>query len=139
MTQDDPNPPERRAFTSRSGRTLHFSVLGFGSAPLGNLYRAISNEQALQTLREAWAQEIRYFDTAPLYGFGIAETRVGSFLREMPRDDFLDVVCNVYPPYINCAVLPHKTTYSSHIISVVAVLIPPKTVNVGVEDIVYAW
>jgi len=89
MTQKDPNPPARRLFTSRSGRTLAFSVLGFGSAPLGNLYRAISNEQALQTLREAWTQEIRYFDTAPLYGFGIAETRVGSFLREMPRDDFV--------------------------------------------------
>ncbi len=89
MTQTDPNPPARRPFTGRSGRTLDFSVLGFGSAPLGNLYRAIGNEQALQTLQEAWKQGIRYFDTAPLYGFGVAETRVGSFLREMPRDDFV--------------------------------------------------
>jgi D-threo-aldose 1-dehydrogenase len=81
--------PVRRRFTSRSGRALDFSVLGFGSAPLGNLYRAIGNEQALQTLQEAWACGIRTFDTAPLYGFGIAETRVGSFLREMPRDEFV--------------------------------------------------
>lgn len=81
--------PARRLFTSRSGRALDFTAIGFGSAPLGNLYRAISNEQALQTLQEAWAQQIRYYDTAPLYGFGLAETRVGAFLREQPRDDYL--------------------------------------------------
>jgi D-threo-aldose 1-dehydrogenase len=82
-------PPARRPFTARAGRRLDFSVLGFGTAPLGNLYRALSNAQALQTLQEAWAQGIRYFDTAPLYGFGIAETRLGAFLREMPRDDYV--------------------------------------------------
>jgi D-threo-aldose 1-dehydrogenase len=79
----------QRAFTSRSGRRLDFSSLGFGTAPLGNLYRAISNEQALQTLQEAWAQGVRHFDTAPLYGFGVAETRLGAFLREQPRDAYL--------------------------------------------------
>ena len=82
-------PLARRPFTSRSGRTLDFTAIGFGSAPLGNLYRAISNEQALQTLQEAWARQIRYFDTAPLYGLGMAETRMGAFLREMPRDDYI--------------------------------------------------
>jgi D-threo-aldose 1-dehydrogenase len=89
MARTDPNPPARRLFTSRSGRKIDFTVVGFGSAPLGNLYRAISNEQALQTLQAAWAHGMRYFDTAPLYGLGIAETRVGSFLREMPRDEFV--------------------------------------------------
>ena len=89
MSHPNPNLPAPRTFTSRSGRVLQFSALGFGSAPLGNLYRAISNEQALQTLQAAWASGIRYFDTAPLYGLGMAETRVGSFLREMPRDDFV--------------------------------------------------
>ena len=78
-----------RSHTSRSGRVLQFTALGFGCAPLGNLYRPISNAQALRTLEEAWAQGLRYFDTAPLYGFGIAETRVGSFLREQPREDYL--------------------------------------------------
>jgi D-threo-aldose 1-dehydrogenase len=78
-----------RQFKSRSGKVLDFTALGFGSAPLGNLYKSIDNEQALQTLREAWAQGIRYFDTAPLYGLGIAETRVGAFLREKPRDEFV--------------------------------------------------
>jgi len=81
--------PARKPFTTRSGHRLDFTAIGFGSAPLGNLYRAISNEQALQTLQEAWAQQIRYFDTAPLYGLGLAETRIGGFLRELPRDDYI--------------------------------------------------
>ncbi len=68
---------------------LEFTAIGFGSAPLGNLYRAISNEQALATLQEAWAQQIRYFDTSPLYGLGMAETRIGAFLREKSRDEFI--------------------------------------------------
>lgn len=89
MTHATSNDSGRRLFKSRSGATLNFTSLGFGSAPLGNLYRSICNEQSLQTLQAAWAQKIRYFDTAPLYGFGIAETRVGSFLREMPRSDYL--------------------------------------------------
>lgn len=79
----------RRAFTSHSGKRLDFTSLGFGTAPLGNLYRAISNSQALQTMQEAWSQGVRHFDTAPLYGFGVAETRLGAFLREQPRDEYL--------------------------------------------------
>ncbi len=86
----DANAELRRIpFTSHSARRLDFTALGFGSAPLGNLYKAISNEQALQTLQEAWDQGIRYFDTAPLYGLGIAETRVGAFLRERPRNEYI--------------------------------------------------
>ena len=68
---------------------MDFTALGFGTAPLGNLYRAISNEQALQTLQAAWAEGVRCYDTAPLYGFGIAETRTGAFLRELPRSEFI--------------------------------------------------
>ena len=79
----------RREFTSRSGRKLDFTALGFGTAPLGNLYKAIDNAQALQTLQQAWALGVRYYDTAPLYGLGIGETRLGSFLRELPRDEFI--------------------------------------------------
>jgi D-threo-aldose 1-dehydrogenase len=79
----------RREFTSRSGRMLNFTALGFGTAPLGNLYKAIDNAQALQTLQEAWALGVRYYDTAPLYGLGVGETRLGSFLRELPRDQFI--------------------------------------------------
>ena len=79
----------RREFTSRSGRRLNFTALGFGTAPLGNLYKAIDNAQALQTLQQAWELGVRYYDTAPLYGLGVGETRLGSFLRELPRDEFI--------------------------------------------------
>ena len=89
MTQTAPALLARREFTSRSGRRLSFTALGFGTAPLGNLYRPIDNALALQTLQEAWTLGVRYYDTAPLYGLGIAETRLGSFLRERPRDEFV--------------------------------------------------
>jgi D-threo-aldose 1-dehydrogenase len=79
----------RRQFTSRSGRALQFTSLGFGSAPLGNLYRVVTGEQARLTLETAWQLGVRYYDTAPLYGYGLAETRVGSFVREQPRDDYV--------------------------------------------------
>jgi D-threo-aldose 1-dehydrogenase len=89
VTQPHHPPLAQREFTSRSGRRLSFTALGFGTAPLGNLYRAIDNEQALQTLQQAWTLGVRYYDTAPLYGLGLGETRLGAFLREQPRDTFL--------------------------------------------------
>jgi D-threo-aldose 1-dehydrogenase len=89
VTQSHLPPLAQREFTSRSGRGLSFTVLGFGTAPLGNLYHAIDNEQALQTLQQAWTLGVRYYDTAPLYGLGLGETRLGAFLREQPRDAFL--------------------------------------------------
>ena len=60
---------------------LNFTELGFGTAPLGNLYKSISDEEAQKTLDEAWASGLRYFDTAPLYGLGLSETRLNKFLR----------------------------------------------------------
>lgn len=66
-----------------------FTEIGFGSAPLGNLYRAISDEAADAILDAAWAGGIRYFDTAPLYGLGLSETRLNRFLRDKPRDDYV--------------------------------------------------
>ena len=76
-----------RDFMPRSGLALTFTELGFGSAPIGNLYRAISNDEALRTLEAAWASGCRYFDTAPRYGLGLAETRLNAFLRGHKRDD----------------------------------------------------
>ncbi len=72
----------RRVFRSRSGAELAFTKLGFGTAPLGNLYRALSEEEARRTLQSAWDAGCRYFDTAPQYGLGLAETRLNGFLRE---------------------------------------------------------
>lgn len=72
------------------GRTAaQVTRLGFGSAPLGDLFEAISEEKAQQTLQAAWDAGVRYFDTAPYYGYGKSEHRVGHFLRQQPRQDFM--------------------------------------------------
>lgn len=63
--------------------------MGFGSAPLGDLFEAISEEKAQQTLQAAWDAGVRYFDTAPYYGYTKSEHRVGYFLRQQPRDEFM--------------------------------------------------
>ena len=64
------------------GRTgVGVTVLGQGSAPLGNLYRPVSDEAARETFDAAIALGIRYFDTAPYYGFGLSERRLGDALR----------------------------------------------------------
>jgi D-threo-aldose 1-dehydrogenase len=74
----------------RPGNTgLTFTELGFGAAPVANLYRAISDDDAHAVLTEAWNSGSRYFDTAPLYGLGLSETRLNRFLRDKPRDDYL--------------------------------------------------
>jgi D-threo-aldose 1-dehydrogenase len=78
-----------RRFTAPSGAELKFTELGFGSAPLGNLYRAHSNQEAHSTLEAAWKAGIRYYDTAPLYGLGLSETRLNNFLREKKRGDYI--------------------------------------------------
>ena len=68
---------------------LNFTELGMGTAPLGNLYKAISEDEANATLQKAWDIGCRYFDTAPLYGLGLAETRVNRFLKGKNRDDYV--------------------------------------------------
>ena len=63
--------------------------LGLGGAPLGDLFEKMSEEDAQLTLQAAWDSGIRYFDTAPFYGYGKSEHRVGHFLRQQPRGDFV--------------------------------------------------
>lgn len=78
-----------RSFLAPSGAHLSFTELGFGTAPLGNLYRALTEEEALATCEAAWHAGIRYIDTAPLYGLGLSETRLNHFLRGKPRESYL--------------------------------------------------
>jgi D-threo-aldose 1-dehydrogenase len=78
-----------RKFATRRGAELCFTELGFGGAPLGNLYRPMTEKEARVTLETVWASGCRYFDTAPLYGLGLSETRLNGFLRPKPRDSFL--------------------------------------------------
>ena len=63
--------------------------LGFGGAPLGNLFAAIADDAALKLVRHAYGRGIRYFDTAPHYGNGLSEHRIGAALREWPRDAYV--------------------------------------------------
>ena len=69
--------------------SVRLGTVGLGAANLGNLYREVSDEQAWAALDAAWAAGIRYFDTAPHYGLGLSERRLGAFLRTKPRDEFV--------------------------------------------------
>ena len=67
--------------------TERLGPLGFGAAPIGNLYRPVSDEDASAALEAAWEGGIRYYDTAPHYGLGLSERRLGAFLRGRRRDE----------------------------------------------------
>jgi D-threo-aldose 1-dehydrogenase len=72
------------------GRTsLSVTELGMGGTPLGNMYRAMETEAAIATVHAAATAGIRYFDTAPVYGFGLSETRLGQGAVKLPREDIV--------------------------------------------------
>ena len=81
--------PRTRHWDRIGNGGLTFTELGFGAAPLGNLYRAISEAEAEAILEAAWAGGVRTYDTAPLYGLGLSETRLNRFLRGKPRDEYV--------------------------------------------------
>jgi D-threo-aldose 1-dehydrogenase len=75
---------QRRAI----GRTkVEVTTLGFGAAPIGNLYTAVDDETAHAAINAAWEGGVRYFDTAPHYGLGLSEQRLGAALAEHHRDE----------------------------------------------------
>lgn len=71
------------------GTGLRVTRLGLGTAPLGNLYELVSDDEATAVVERAYELGIRLFDTAPLYGYGLAERRLGAVLRQKPRDSFV--------------------------------------------------
>jgi D-threo-aldose 1-dehydrogenase len=71
------------------GRGPAVTALGLGCAPLGNLYSAVSDDDAQQTVDAAWEAGLRFFDTAPLYGNGLSERRIGGALRARARDEYV--------------------------------------------------
>jgi D-threo-aldose 1-dehydrogenase len=80
---------KKRTFKAPSGATLSMTELGFGTGPLGNLFRPHTEKEAQNTLSTAWKTGVRYYDTAPLYGLGLAETRLNHFLRGKKRKDYV--------------------------------------------------
>jgi D-threo-aldose 1-dehydrogenase len=79
-------PTERRQVGRRN---LWVTRLGLGGASIGGLFEPTANRAAIDTIERAWSLGLRYFDTAPLYGYGISERRMGRVLRGHPRDDFV--------------------------------------------------
>lgn len=76
--------------TNQLGRSgIFLTEIGFGAAPLGNLYREITTANSKMAVEAAWDAGMRYFDTAPYYGFGLSERRVGDILREKPPKDVI--------------------------------------------------
>merc|ERR1711935_229261 len=66
-----------------------FPVFGFGCVAVGNVFRQIPESQAQEPLEAAWTNGVRYFDTAPFYGHGMSEHRLGTMLRQKPQEDYL--------------------------------------------------
>ncbi|MEV6813842.1 aldo/keto reductase [Micromonospora sp. NPDC051296] len=74
--------------TRLGGSRVRVSRLGFGAAGIGNLYRSVDDEAAHGALDAAWEAGIRYYDTAPHYGLGLSERRLGVALAGRPRDEY---------------------------------------------------
>lgn len=75
--------------THRLGDTsIQVSILGFGAAPIGNLYTRLDDDEARAAVDAAWDDGVRYFDTAPHYGLGLSELRLGAALAHRPRTEF---------------------------------------------------
>ena len=80
------NPTDKRKF----GRTaLEVTAMGFGTAPIGNQFRVVPEDDSRAVIKGAWDAGLRYFDTAPMYGHGLAEHRLGEGLRAYPRNDYV--------------------------------------------------
>ncbi len=75
--------------TRATRRGLQLTELGLGAAQFGNLYRETTDEQAAGAVAAAWEAGIRYFDTAPHYGLGLSEQRLGPLLARYPRHEYL--------------------------------------------------
>lgn len=63
--------------------------VGFGAAPIGNLFTEVPDAEAEAAIETAWDEGWRYFDTAPHYGLGLSERRIGAVLRHKPRDEYV--------------------------------------------------
>jgi D-threo-aldose 1-dehydrogenase len=68
---------------------IELGPLGLGTAPLAGLYEAVDEDTALAAVERAWQLGVRYFDTAPYYGSGLAERRLGAAIGELPRDELV--------------------------------------------------
>src|SRR6185295_17117717 len=83
------DPLRRPIFLRNLGKTpVRVTEIGFGGAPLGNLFAVVAEQDAQASLAAAWDNGCRFFDTAPFYGYGLSERRFGDALREKLRAEF---------------------------------------------------
>ena len=68
---------------------LSLPKIGFGGAPIGNLFRNIDDNETNEILDEAFKNKINYFDTSPLYGCGLSEIRIGQFIEDLNRKNLI--------------------------------------------------
>src|SRR5215468_2567095 len=80
---------EMRGGTMKVRNTLLAGPLGFGAAPLGNMFRNIPDNEAEATVDAAWELGTRYYDTAPFYGAGLSEIRLGRALAKHKRNEYV--------------------------------------------------
>lgn len=80
---------KQNVFNAPFGGTVTLTEMGFGTAPLGNLYRELSDIDVQETLQAAWDGGMRYFDTAPQYGLGLSETRLSDFFADKDRNSYV--------------------------------------------------
>ncbi len=81
-------PNTATALKKVGSTSLSLPAMGFGAAHLGELYARVDEADSRATLEAAWAAGVRYYDTAPWYGRGLSEHRLGGFLRTKPRGEF---------------------------------------------------
>lgn len=91
----------------RTARPVTLTRMGFGGAPLGNLYRKVSDEDAQAALQAAYDSGIRYFDTAPQYGLGRSEYRFGEAIKRFGREN-IQLSTKIGRLLLDCE--PHEVT-----------------------------
>ena len=84
-----PTPPGALPLRGLGRSPVYVTELAFGGAAIGNLFTEVSEEDARAAVDAAWAGGIRTFDTAPHYGLGLSERRLGDALRHRPRDEYV--------------------------------------------------
>lgn len=101
------DPTQINILNQRTSKAVPLTAMGFGGAPLGNLYRAISEEDAQGALQAAYDSGIRFFDTAPQYGLGRSEGRFGKALRRFGRHN-VQLSTKIGRLLVDCE--PHEVT-----------------------------
>jgi D-threo-aldose 1-dehydrogenase len=97
--------PEMNRRTIANG--LKTTIMGLGGTGLGNMYRAVDTDVAIATVRAAYDAGVRYFDTAPVYGYGVSELRLGQAIKTLPRRD---IVISSKIGYDLVPILPEERT-----------------------------